>query len=362
MYPEIIRARGDSRTWEICFQRAKWQRKIKSFAHFQAKKATRRNANHFGRPAVHNHVAADRRVLPRKFALPQSITDHGARRATPHAIVLRSKKTSAHRIDSKCIERVAAEPQSARPPHLRAFSQRSGPAVRPRKQIRKNLLMQSNLLPKRIRQCRLVVGDGDAESAVAIFYLHTGQPLRMRHRQAPQTHRIDQLKNSSVRADTQRQRQNCSKPKSPTLPQSPQSKSHILQQRLEPRVQGMRVLARLPTRRFAPSLATLSGARVAALCAGAWLRSVFGGVGFVGLWGCVLAVCSVGGARLECCVGRVRGFAARGAGVCVLGTFLFRAGFGRVFLPSHAGLPQVQDRDAAYYLTLLNVLVSSFGL
>src|SRR5712675_1511494 len=124
----------------------------------------------------------------------------------------------------------------------------------------------------------------------------------------------------------------------------------------------MRILARLPARRFAASLATLSVARVAALCAGAWLRSLFGSVCFVGLRGCVLAVCSVGGARRERCVGRVGGFAARGAWVCVLGTLLFRAGFRRVFLPSHAGLPQVQERDAAYYLTLLNVLVSSFGL
>src|SRR6266403_4624748 len=117
----------------------------------------------------------------------------------------------------------------------------------------------------------------------------------------------------------------------------------------------MRVLARLPTRRFAAPLATLSAARVAALCAGAWLLSVFGGVGFVALWGCVLAVCSVW------CV-RGGGVGARGAWVCVLGTLLFRAGFRRVFLPSHAGLPQVQDRDAAYYLTLLNVLVSPEGL
>src|SRR5712672_1050583 len=124
----------------------------------------------------------------------------------------------------------------------------------------------------------------------------------------------------------------------------------------------MRVLARLPTRCFAASLATLSAAPAAAFSAGAWLRRVFGGVGFVALWGCVLAVCSVGGARLERCVGRVGGFAPRGAWVCVLGTLLFRAGFGRVFLPSHAGLPQVQDRDAAYYLTLLNVLVSPEGL
>src|SRR5882757_10189781 len=123
----------------------------------------------------------------------------------------------------------------------------------------------------------------------------------------------------------------------------------------------MRVLARFPAWRFAASLATVSAARVAARCAGAWLRSVFGGVGFVALWGCVLAVCSGGGARLERCVGRIGGFAARGAWVCVLGTLLFRAGFGRVFLPSHAGLPQVQDRDAAYYLTLLNVLVSPEG-
>src|ERR1700704_6164609 len=124
----------------------------------------------------------------------------------------------------------------------------------------------------------------------------------------------------------------------------------------------MRVLAKLPTRRFAAPVATLSAARVPALCAGVWLRSVFAGVGFVALWGCVLAVCSVGGARLERCVGRGGGIAARGAWVCVLGTLLFRAGFRRVFLPSHAGLPQVQDRDAAYYLTLLNVLVSPLGL
>src|SRR6267154_2231021 len=123
----------------------------------------------------------------------------------------------------------------------------------------------------------------------------------------------------------------------------------------------MRVLAGIPTRRFAASFATLSVARVAALCAGAWLRSVFGSVGFVGLRGCVLAVCSVCGARLERCIGRVGGFAPRGAWVCVLGTLLFRAGFRRVFLPSHAGLPQVQERDAAYYLTLLNVLVSPLG-
>src|SRR5258708_3051506 len=124
----------------------------------------------------------------------------------------------------------------------------------------------------------------------------------------------------------------------------------------------MRVLARLPARRFAASLATLSAARAAALCGAAWLRSVFGGVGFVGLWGCVLAVCSIGGARLHCWVGRVGVFAGGGVWVWVLGALLFGAGFGRVFLPSHAGLPQVQDRDAAYYLTLLNVLVSSFGL
>src|SRR5258705_735646 len=112
----------------------------------------------------------------------------------------------------------------------------------------------------------------------------------------------------------------------------------------------MRVLARLPTRRFAASLATLSAARVPALCAGGWLRSVFAGVGFVALRGCVLAVCSVGCARLERCIGRVGGFAPRGAWVCVLGRLLFRAGFRRAFLASHAGFAQVPDRGAAYYL------------
>src|SRR5882762_8807828 len=158
MNPKIIRARRCSRTRKICFQRAKWQRKIETLAHLQAKKATRRNADYFGRPAVHNYVAADRRILPRKFALPQTITDHRSGRAATHAIILRRKKTPAKRINPQCVERVAAEPQPARAAHLRAFAQRCGSAVRPRKQIREDLLMQPNLLPQWIRQRRLIVG------------------------------------------------------------------------------------------------------------------------------------------------------------------------------------------------------------
>src|SRR3981189_1832804 len=99
MDPEIIRARRRSGTREIRFQRAKWQRKIETLAHLQAKKATRRNADYFGRPAVHNYVAADRRILPRKFALPQTVADHRPGRATPDAIILRRKKTPAKRIN-----------------------------------------------------------------------------------------------------------------------------------------------------------------------------------------------------------------------------------------------------------------------
>src|SRR6266851_8947761 len=108
MNPEIIRARRCSRTGEIRFQRAKWHCEIKTLAHLQTEKTTRRNADHFGRPAVHNYVAANRRIPPRKFAQPQSVTDHGSGRAATHAVVLCSKKASAQRINPQRIECVAA--------------------------------------------------------------------------------------------------------------------------------------------------------------------------------------------------------------------------------------------------------------
>ncbi len=60
-----------------------------------------------------------------------------------------------------------------------------------------------------------------------MYFEDPHQPLRMRHRQRPQHHRIHYAENDGVRADADRQQQDRRNRKNGTPRQQPQSEPHV---------------------------------------------------------------------------------------------------------------------------------------
>jgi len=208
--------------------------------------------------------------------------------------------------------------------------------------------MQPNLLPKRIRQRRLVVVTVMPNPRLP--FLPARRPaVPDAHRQAAQTHRVNQLKmavfapipSASVRIAVSPNPN--SSAKSAKQIAHPAAKTRAASTGYaRPRQASYSVLRRYPRDSFrCPASALCAGA-----CCGVF--SVALALWFVG---CVLAVCSVGGARRERCVGRVGGFAAR-ALESASGTLLFRAGLDG-FLAEPCGLPKYKNatrRTISHYL------------
>ena len=99
--PEKIPARKRVAAGEIRLQRAERKEEIKIFADFQTKEAGRGYAEDFGQASRNNQLFADGEILPAKLALPQSVTDHNARRAAPGLHFFRAEEAASMRPQSE---------------------------------------------------------------------------------------------------------------------------------------------------------------------------------------------------------------------------------------------------------------------
>src|SRR6185369_6499595 len=114
--------------------------------------------------------------IPGVLALPETVTDDDARRATATPIIRRRKQAPQHRLNTQHVEKISAHPERPRTAYLAPLREIETTRA-PGKDSRESLLPISDLLPDRI-------GDGWIPGAFVsarsghIRWAHFGQFLR----------------------------------------------------------------------------------------------------------------------------------------------------------------------------------------
>ncbi len=150
--------------------------------------------------AVNENLAADGRVEAAKLALPKRVADHRTWQPATGAVVFSGEQAAPERRHTQRSERLAADKEAASALGLRTLTKRDFIATAPSKNTRKSFLMGADLLPERVGE--IVSGSADPKSSISAANLNLGQLARTRHRQAAQTHSVEQLKNRRVCSDS----------------------------------------------------------------------------------------------------------------------------------------------------------------
>jgi hypothetical protein len=150
--------------------RAGWNRDIKAAADLYAEELGRCDAHDFHWTAVQRQLLPDRLRVSGELALPERIADHRSRRTASPPVIFIGNHAAHQRLDSQCLEKVAAHPQALRISRLAARGQIES-RVAPSEDAGKRLLMIADLLPLRIGKIRPTIGEV-ARAAVLVIGDH----------------------------------------------------------------------------------------------------------------------------------------------------------------------------------------------
>src|SRR5712664_3672401 len=139
------------------------------------------------------------------FSLPERMADNQTRSGAAPLIVRCHEQATARWLYPQGSEEVATNVKQPGRPHLPARSEVTI-VCPPGEDAGKGLLSLSDLLPNQIGDCRPLAKP--TPYALRVRHSNFGQFLRSFDRQRAQSHRVDQLKNRSVRADAERERKN----------------------------------------------------------------------------------------------------------------------------------------------------------
>ena len=179
---------------------------VEGAADFHPEKRRRRDADSRVGVTVERHGAPDCRRGSAIFVLPEPVTDHRRRRLTTAPVIVCCEHASNERRHFERREKVAARPQAERVARFPA----GGEVERRRaigKRVRKHLLVVANLFPQRIRQHRPASEKPSGPAPWRVGDTNFYELLRIFHRQRTQPHRVEQLKDRSVGAGAERQRE-----------------------------------------------------------------------------------------------------------------------------------------------------------